>query len=146
MGPVWRTGPVVACMGQAGEMADLRFPFRFATAYRLPGLAFGITPWTAWVDVDETHLRVRYGPWSLRTPRENVDAVQRTGDFAFLKTAGPPHLSFTDRGVSFATNGDDAACVTFHEPVVALDPTGRIRHPGATLTVDDVPGLISALS
>jgi hypothetical protein len=127
-------------------MSDQRFSFRFAAAYRLPALAFGITPFSAWVDVDQTHLAVRYGPWSLRTARENVAGVQRTGDFGFLKTAGPPHLSFTDRGVSFCTNGDDAACVSFHEPVPAIDPTGRILHPGATLTVADVPGLIALLS
>jgi hypothetical protein len=132
-------------VGQGGGMADVRFPFRFAAAYRLPALAFGITPLTSWVDVDETHLRVRFGPWSLRTPRENVASVQRTGDFSFVKTAGPPHLSFTDRGVSFCTNGDDAACVSFHEPVTAIDPTGLIRHPGATLTVENVPGLVAAL-
>lgn len=131
--------------GTVGGMSDRRFPFRFAAAYRLPALAFGITPVTAHVDVDATHLRVRYGPWSLRTPRENVAGVERTGGFAFLKTAGPPHLSFSDRGVSFCTNGDDAVCVRFHEPVPAIDPTGRIRHPGATLTVADVPGLLATL-
>ena len=126
-------------------MDDLRFPFRFASAYRLPALAFGITPLTARVDVDDTDLRVRFGPWSLRTPRSNVAGVQRTGGFGYLKTAGPAHLSFSDRGVSFCTNGDDAVCVRFHEPVRALDPTGRLRHPGATLTVEDVTGLIAAL-
>ncbi len=126
-------------------MDDLRFPFRFASAYRLPALAFGITPLTARVDLDDTDLRVRFGPWSLRTPRSNVAGVQRTGGFGYLKTAGPAHLSFSDHGVSFCTNGDDAVCVRFHEPVRALDPTGRLRHPGATLTVEDVPGLIAAL-
>ena len=127
-------------------MDDLRFPFRFASAYRLPALAFGITPLTARVDLGDTDLRVRFGPWSLRTPRSNVAGVQRTGGFGYLKTAGPAHLSFSDHGVSFCTNGDDAVCVRFHEPVRALDPTGRLRHPGATLTVEDVPGLIAALA
>ena len=127
-------------------MSTRRFPFRFAAAYRLPALAFGITPLTAWVDVDDDELRVRYGPWSLRTPRANIATAKRTGDFGFLRTAGPPHLSFTDTGISFCTNGDDAACVTFHEPVPAIDPTRTIRHPGATLAVADVPGLLAALA
>ena len=126
-------------------MEPRRFPFAFATAYRLPGLLFGVTPLTAWVEVDDTELRVRFGPWSLRTPRGNVAGTQETGGFAFLKTAGPPHFSFTDRGVTFATNGDRAVCVTFHEPVKAIDPTGRIRHPGATLTVAYPSALIRAL-
>lgn len=122
-----------------------RYDFAFATAYRGPALLFGITPWTAWVELDTRHLHVRFGPWRLRTPVTNVAGVQRTGGFAYLKTAGPPHLSFTDHGVSFATNGDAALCVEFHTPVPGIDPTGRLKHPGATLTVADVSGLEQAL-
>jgi hypothetical protein len=122
-----------------------RFPFRFDPAYRLPALAFGIVPSTAWVEVDDDELRARFGLWSLRTPRSNVAGVEETGGFQFVKTAGPAHLSFSDRGVTFATNGDRAACVRFHQPVRAIDPTGLIRHPGATVTVADPPALIAAL-
>lgn len=124
---------------------DVRFSFRFAPSYRVPALLFGVTPATARVEVDESELRARFGPWSLRTPLANVASTQETGGFSFAKTAGPAHLSFADRGVTFATNGDSAACVLFHEPVRVLDPTGRIRHPGATLTVADPAGLIAAL-
>ena len=122
-----------------------RFPFRFAPSYRLPALAFGVTPATAWVEVDQVELRARFGPWSLRTPLANVASVQESGDFSFVKTAGPAHLSWADRGVTFASNGDRAVCVLFHEPVRAIDPTGRIRHPGATFTVADPPALVEAL-
>jgi len=122
-----------------------RFDFRFAPSYRLAALPFGVTPATARVEVTGSELLVRFGPWSLRTPLRNVAGVERTGGFAFVRTAGPPHLSLHDRGVSFATNGDDALCVRFHEPVTAIDPAGWIRHPGATLTVADVPGLARAL-
>ena len=100
---------------------------------------------TAWVEVDDTELRVRFGLWSLRTPRANVADTQETGGFAFVKTAGPAHLSLTDRGVTFATNGDRAVCVAFHEPVPGIEPTGRLLHPGATMTVADPPALIRAL-
>lgn len=123
----------------------MRFPFRFAPAYRLPALAVGVTPATAYVEVSGTELLVRFGLWRLRTELANIEGSERTGGFAFLKTAGPPHLSFTDRGVTFATNADDAVCVRFHEPVTVLDPTGRIRHPGATLTVADPAALLAAL-
>ena len=121
----------------------MRFPFRFATSYRLPALAFGVTPMTAYVDVTETELLVRFGLWGLRTELTNIADAERSGGFAFLKTAGPPHLSFTDKGVTFATNGDDAVCVLFHDPVRVLDPTGRVRHPGATLTVADPDAFLS---
>ena len=30
---------------------------------------------------------------------------------------------------------------SFHEPVPAIEPTGRLRNPAATVTVDDVHGL-----
>jgi hypothetical protein len=123
----------------------LRFPFRFAPAYRPPALLFGITPRTSWVQVGDGVLRVRFGPWSLTTPLSNVAGVEETGGFAYLKTAGPAHLSLADRGVTFATNGDRALCVRFHEPVRGIDPTGRIRHPGATLTVADPPAVRRAL-
>jgi hypothetical protein len=126
-------------------MAPAVFPFSFAPSYRLPALVFGVTPRTASVQVDDDELRVRFGPWSLRTPLANIAGTERTGDFAFLKTAGPPHLSFSDRGVTFATNGDDALCVQFHTPVPAIDPTRTIKHPGATLTVADPDALARAL-
>ena len=121
------------------------FPFEFASSYRLPALIVGVTPATASVRVEDDELRVRFGPWSLRTPLSNIAGAERTGGFAFLKTAGPPHLSFSDRGVTFATNGEAALCVQFREPVPGIEPTGRIRHPGATMTVADPDGLARAL-
>ena len=124
----------------------MRFPFRFAAAYRPPALVLGITPRTAYVELTEQDLVVRFGLWRLRTGLANVAGVERTGGFAYLKTAGPPHLSFADHGVTFATNGDDAVCVRFHEPVRLLDPTGRITHPGATLTVAEPQMLEDALA
>ncbi len=121
------------------------FPFAFASSYRLPALVFGITPGTSSVVVEDDELRVRYGPWRCGRRCRTSPAVSSSGGFAFLKTAGPPHLSFSDRGVSFATNGDRALCVEFHVPVPAIDPTRTIKHPGATMTVADPEGLARAL-
>lgn len=114
-----------------------RHDFRFTAAYRLPALLLGIAGSTAWVEVGPDGLVVRFGLWRLRTTLDNIASTTLTGDFSWLKTAGPPHLSFSDRGVTFATNGDAAVCVAFYRPVAGIDPTGRIRHPGATLTVSD---------
>jgi hypothetical protein len=116
-----------------------RHDFAFARAYRVPALVLGITGSTSWVELGPEGVEVRFGLWRLRTPLSNIDEARRTGGFRYLLTAGPPHLSFTDRGVSFCTNGDDAVCLTFHEPVAGIDPTRRLKHPGATLTVRD-PG------
>lgn len=123
-----------------------RHEFAFAAAYRLPALVFGIRPATAHVDLTDDELRVRFGPWSLVTTRDNIVGAELTGGFGWLKTAGPPHLSFSDRGVTFATNGDRAVCVRFATPVAGIDPTGTIRHPGATLTVAQPELLLQALT
>jgi hypothetical protein len=126
-------------------MTTQRFDFAFDPRYRIAGLPFGVLPATTWVEVGDGRLRARFGWWRLETDLTNVDDVQTSGGYSFVKTAGPAHLSLTDRGVTFATNGDRGVCVTFHRPVGAIDPTGRIRHPGATFTVADVDGLVAAL-
>lgn len=119
-----------------------RFEFAFAPSYRLAALPFGIVPATSWVEVGDGHLTVRFGPWRLRTPLSNVAGTEISGGYAFVKTAGPAHLSFSDRGVTFATNGDRGLCVRFHEPVRVLFP---LTHPGVTLTVADPEALAAAL-
>ena len=126
-------------------MQASRFPFLFERRYRLAALPFTITPGRAWVEVDDAELRVRFGPWSLRTPLANVTATARTGGYAFVRTAGPAHLSLADRGVTFATNARDGLCVSFAQPVRVLDPTGRLRHPAATMTVAEPDGLARLL-
>lgn len=121
------------------------FAFAFEGRYRLPALLFGITPSTALVTVTDDELLVRFGPWRLRTPLVNVAGTQLSGDYAFHRTAGPAHLSFADRGITFATNSRRGLCVSFDDPVAAMEPTGTLRHPGATLTVADPEELAAAL-
>ncbi|AXT84286.1 hypothetical protein C6I20_03140 [Aeromicrobium sp. A1-2] len=122
-----------------------RFSFAWEPRYRLPAFAFGLTPRTAWVEVTGSELHVRYGFWSLRSALSNITGVEVSGPYAFLKTAGPAHLSMSDRGITFATNSREGLCMTFREPVPGIDPTKRIKHPGATLTVSDVAGLSRTL-
>ena len=124
----------------------VRFDFDWTPGYRRAALLFGITPRRAWVEVDDVQLTVRFGWWTLSSTLDNVVGTDATGPYAFVKTAGPPHLSLRDRGVTFATNGERGLCVSFRDPVPGIDPTRRIRHPGATLTVQDVEGLARALS
>ena len=123
-----------------------RFPFAFAPAYRRFARAFGITPETAWVEVDDVRFEARFGPWRVTTPLSNVSAVAVTGPYAFWKTAGSARLAITDRGLTFATNGDRGVLISFHTPVSGLDPVGVIRHPELTVTVADVDRLAALLS
>lgn len=115
-----------------------RFSFRFARDYRVPAGLFGVTPASAHVDVGEDLLDARFGLWRVRTPLTNISAVAVTGPYAFLKTAGPARLAITDRGLTFATNGDRGVLISFREPVRGLDPLGVLRHPELTVTVAEV--------
>jgi hypothetical protein len=124
----------------------MRFSFRFDSSYRRLARLFGVSPERAWVDLGEAEFEARYGPWRVRTPVSNIADARVTGPYAFLKTAGPARLAITDRGLTFASNGDRGVCITFKSPVAGIEPCGRIRHPELTVTVLDVDGLVEALS
>ena len=124
----------------------MRFSFRFDSSYRRLARLFGVSPERAWVDLGEAEFEARYGPWRVRTPVSNIAEARVTGPYAFLKTAGPARLAITDRGLTFASNGDRGVCITFRSPVTGIDPFSRIRHPELTVTVLDVDGLIEALA
>jgi hypothetical protein len=123
-----------------------RFGFAFAPAYRLSARAFGITPSSARVDVGDGELDVRFGLWRVSTPLANVADAAVTGPYAFWKTAGPARLAVTDRGLTFATNGDRGVLISFRSPVRGLDPLGLIHHPELTVTVAEVERLAELLS
>ncbi len=118
-----------------------RFPF--ARDPRFPWLP-GLLGATSGVTVDDEALDVRFGPWHLRTPRSNITGASVTGPYLAVKALGP-RLSMSDRGVTFGTTTKSGACVLFARPVPALDPLGLLRHPGATLTVEDPAALVAAL-
>jgi hypothetical protein len=122
-----------------------RYAFRFADSYRRPARLFGVTPASAWVEVDADMLRARFGRWRVTTPLANISRVAVTGPYAFLKTAGPARLAITDRGLTFATNGDRGVLICFREPVRGLAPTGLLRHPELTVTVADTDALAERL-
>src|SRR3984893_8101153 len=98
-----------------------RFEFAFAPSYRLPASAFGVTPSAAWVQVDDTAFEARCGPWRVRTPLSNIAAVAVTGPYRFAKTAGPARLAITDRGLTFAKNGERGVLISLHSPLRGLD-------------------------
>jgi hypothetical protein len=124
----------------------VRFEFAFAPSYRRLSRAFLITPETAWVEVGEESFEARFGRlYRVRTPRSNIAGAEVTGPYAFWKTAGPARYAITDRGLTFATNGERGVLIRFAEPVRGLDRTGLLRHPELTVTVADVDGLVSAL-
>ena len=96
--------------------------------------AFGVTGDSGYVSIEGDQLEIRFGPWHLVTPLDNVVGASVTGPFHWWKVIGPPHLSLKDRGVTFATSAKDGVCIQFREPVKAIDPAGVVRHPAATVT------------
>lgn len=131
--------------GTRAVVGPTRLPFRFRPLLAPAAAAFGVTPWTAHVVVDDEELAVRFGPWSVRTPRSNVAGVERSGPFSAIKVAGGPHLSFADGGATFATSTDGGVCIRFHRPVHALLPVGPIKHPALTVTVTEPERLVELL-
>ena len=123
-----------------------RFHFSFAPRYRALSRPFGVRPENALVEVSETELEVRFGPWRLATPLTNVSDATVTGPYALWKTAGPARLAVTDRGLTFATNGARGVRISFRQPVRGIEPLGLIRHPELTVTVADVEALAHLLS
>jgi hypothetical protein len=123
-----------------------RFGFAFDALFRAAALPFGVTPSTAVVVLDNGAFRARFGPWRVSTPLANIVAAEVTGPYRRIKTAGPARLSFSDRGLTFATNSRRGVCLTFAQPVAGLEPTGRLRHPNLTVTVADPAGLVAALN
>ena len=104
-----------------------------------------MTPKTAWVEVGEADFEARFGPWRVRTTLTNIADIHVTGPYAFWKTAGPERLAITDRGLTFATNGDRGVLIHFEKPVRGIEPLGILRHPELTVTVADVDGLADLL-
>jgi hypothetical protein len=121
------------------------FGFEFEPRMAPFSFAVGVTPLTAKVEVADGRLCARFGPWSVRTPLDNVEAAEVTGPYSFPKVVGPPHLSLADRGLTFATSTRRGVCIRFKEPVTGALPFGMLRHPALTVTVDDPEGLTEAL-
>jgi hypothetical protein len=122
------------------------FDFDFDPEYQAMALLFGVTPGRTGVTVEDGRVVARFGFWRLETDVANVDHTEVSGPFRLLATIGPAHLSLADRGLTFASNRRKGLCIKFKQPVPGLEPTGRLRHPGLTVTVADVDGLARALA
>ena len=126
-------------------MTTRRFDFEFEDRYRLAAAPFGITPQWSWIVLTAHQLEVRYGPWHVQTPVDNIATVTMTGPYLYIKTAGPARLTVSDRGLTFASNSRQGVQLDFVEPITGIDPLGRIRHPNLTVTPGDCAAFVAAL-
>jgi hypothetical protein len=126
------------------ERGQERFAFRFELLM-LPFAAVAtVVPGRAHVDLDDDTVRIQFGIWHMRFPRDEVRAVRETGGFWLPKVAGPPHVSFADGGITFATNRQRGTCIELAHPHAG--PYPRLRHPAVTVTVEDPDALEAALT
>lgn len=121
------------------------FPFAFDARFSWLLRPLGVTPGNAMVTVGDDGIDVRFGRWHLATPLANLDCVEVTRGYRWWKAVGV-RGSLVDHGITFGTNRDTGVCVRFVDPVPALLPTDRYRHPAMTVTVADPEGLVVALA
>lgn len=136
-----------AAVPRGVRMPDRRhFRFVFPFPASVAAAAVGATPLTSGVELVEGRIGIRYGPWSLRTPLENVAGAEVVSPPAWDRWVGPPRLSLPEWGVVFASAPGRRARLRLHQPVGALLPGGWLRHPSLEVTVEDPEGLVQALA
>lgn len=118
------------------ERSISEFSFRIVGIVGLAARVFGVRNDRARATVLADTLEVRYGRWVLTTALSNISDIAVTGPYRPSKVAGPPRLTFTDAGLTFATNDECGVCISFHDPVSGLLPFGLLPHPNLTFTVD----------
>jgi hypothetical protein len=139
-------GPTAGPDDDVQRESSVTFDFLFDRLFVPFAAPLGVLPQTTSLVLDDDELFVRFGPWTLRTTRDNIAGCEVTGPYRFVRVAGGPHLSLKDRGVTFATNRRSGACIRFREPVTGLLPWGLLRHPAATVTVTNPHDLARRLN
>ncbi len=120
--------------------------FAFHPVFRVASLPFGVDPGNCRVELLGTRLTATFGPWTISTPLDNIEDAQVTGPYDWYKVIGPPHLSASDSGITFASNATSGVCIRFRDPVPGIEPFGWIKHPGLTVTVEDPARLVADLT
>jgi hypothetical protein len=119
---------------------SFRFDERYAGLFRLGG----ITPARARLTVDDERLFVRFGIFTLETPRSNIAESSVTGPHQPLRALGV-RTSVSDRGLTFGTSAERMTCIRFHEPV-RIKPFDLVAHPGLSVSVDRPDALAALLN
>ena len=88
-------------------------------------------------------LRATFGFLELETPLENVTGAHITRNYRWWTAAGA-RGSMKDDGLTFGTNADAGVCIHFRDKVPSR--LRRKGHSALTVTVEDLEGLVSALT
>ena len=88
-------------------------------------------------------LTATFGFLTVRTNLENIDGAHITRDYRWWTAVGA-RRSFVDDGLTFGTNFKAGVCIHFREKVPSA--LSRKGHSALTVTVEDLDGLVEALS
>jgi hypothetical protein len=121
------------------------FPFDFSDVTALASRCIGVWPMSSGVAVSAHTVTVRFGPWVLSTPVDNVRSARVTREVPLLAVGGPPRVDPRTRAITMATTPHRGVKLTLRDPVPGGLPTDRLRHPEVTVTVRDPEGLVALL-
>jgi hypothetical protein len=117
-----------------------RFPIRVESRYRLVLRLFGVRDGNAWVELDETSIRSRFGWASMVTELANVERWAIEGPWRAITALGI-RMSIRHRDITFAGTARGGVRLDFRRPI----RFGVLRPPAFYLTVEDLEGFAAAL-
>lgn len=92
---------------------------------------------------DAGDFNATFGVLSLRTRLDNIESAHITSSYRWWTAVGA-RMSFVDDGLTFGTNFKAGVCIHFQEKVTSA--LRRKGHSALTVTVEDLDGLVAALS
>ena len=92
---------------------------------------------------DEGDFNATFGVLTLQTRMDNIDGSHITRDYRWWTAIGA-RRSFVDDGLTFGTNYNAGVCIHFRDKVPSI--LRRNGHSALTVTVEDLEGLVEALS
>jgi hypothetical protein len=120
--------------------------YRYAFDDRLIAFwgVFGVRRGTDGVTLtDDGRLRATFGLLSVETPLSNVTGAHITRGYRWWTAAGA-RRSMKDDGLTFGTNANAGVCIHFGTRVPSR--LSRAGHSALTVTIEDLEGLVAALT
>jgi hypothetical protein len=125
-----------------GTMRSMtHFPIRVEPRYRLVLRLFGVRDGNAWVDLDETMIRSRFGWASMETERANIERWAIEGPWRAITALGI-RMSIRHRDITFGGTPRGGVRIDFRRPI----RFGLLRPPAFYLTVENLEGFAAALA
>jgi len=122
---------------------DRRFGYAVDKRFLPVLLPLGFRSSTQGVTVTDDGVDATFGFLTLRTRLDNIDGAHITRDYRWWTAIGA-RLSFVDDGLTFGTNANAGVCMHFRQRVPSA--LRRKGHSALTVTVEDLDGLVEALS